>query len=55
MRVYLFRGLAGAIFSTGMDQLADKLTKAGHEASVHAWIERLAKGRKSPRPRPWRR
>jgi predicted transcriptional regulator len=22
---------------------------------VHAWIERLAKGRKTPRPRPWRR
>jgi predicted transcriptional regulator len=22
---------------------------------VHAWIERLAKGRKAPRPRPWRR
>jgi predicted transcriptional regulator len=22
---------------------------------VHAWIERLAKGRKPPRPRPWRR
>jgi thioesterase domain-containing protein len=40
MRVYLFRGLAGAIFSTGMDRLAEKLNKAGHEASVHAWIER---------------
>jgi hypothetical protein len=22
---------------------------------VHAWIERLAKGRKTPRPKPWRR
>jgi predicted transcriptional regulator len=22
---------------------------------VHAWIDRLAKGRKTPRPKPWRR
>jgi hypothetical protein len=22
---------------------------------VHAWINRLAKGRKSSRPKPWRR
>lgn len=42
MRVYLFRGLAGAVFSTGMDRLADKLAHAGHTATVHAWIERTA-------------
>jgi predicted transcriptional regulator len=24
-------------------------------ADVHAWLERLAKGRKTPRPKPWRR
>ena len=22
---------------------------------VHAWVERLAAGRKAPRPKPWRR
>jgi predicted transcriptional regulator len=22
---------------------------------VHAWIERLARGKKTPRPKPWRR
>jgi thioesterase domain-containing protein len=42
MRVYLFRGLAGAVFSTGMDRLAEKLAHAGHTATVHAWIERTA-------------
>lgn len=40
MRVFLFRGLAGHIFSLGLDQLANKLQKAGHRASVHSWLER---------------
>ncbi len=40
MRAYLFRGLAGRIFSTGMDSLAKKLNQAGHVATVHGWIER---------------
>lgn len=40
MRVYLFRGLAGAVFSTGMDDLATKLREAGHDATVHSWVER---------------
>jgi hypothetical protein len=22
---------------------------------VHAWLERLAKGQKAPRPKPWQR
>lgn len=38
---------------------ADAAVEAGaavyRAEDVHAWIERLAKGRKSPRPRPWRR
>ncbi len=24
-------------------------------ADVHSWIERLARGKKTPRPKPWRR
>lgn len=40
MRVYLFRGLAGNLFSTGMDELAGKLRDAGMQPSVHSWIER---------------
>lgn len=40
MRVYLFRGLAGSVFSTGMDNLAEKLREDGHEATVHSWVER---------------
>jgi len=34
-RVYLFRGAMGPIFSTGMDTLAEKLTKAGLKADVY--------------------
>jgi hypothetical protein len=40
MRVFLFRGLAGAIFSTGMNRLSRKLEEAGHTASVHGWAHR---------------
>jgi hypothetical protein len=34
-RVYLFRGAMGPIFSTGMDTLAEKLTKAGLTADTY--------------------
>ena len=40
MRVVLFRGLVGAVFSTGMDQLAAKLKAEGHTTSVHSWVQR---------------
>jgi hypothetical protein len=40
MRIYLFRGLFGDAFSTGMDRLAEKLSAAGHKTSVHRWLER---------------
>ena len=40
MRVFLFRGLAGLIYSTGMDKLAEKLNDGGNEATVHSWLER---------------
>jgi len=47
MRVYLFRGLFGAIFSTGMDELAKKAKAAGHQVSVHPWIARKSVQRKA--------
>ncbi|OAF14662.1 peptidoglycan-binding protein LysM [Bradyrhizobium centrolobii] len=34
-RIYLFRGAMGPIFSTGMDRLSEKLTKAGFSADVY--------------------
>jgi hypothetical protein len=34
-RAYLFRGFAGMIFSRGTDDLADRIEKAGFEASVN--------------------
>jgi hypothetical protein len=40
MRVYLFRGLFGGFFSTGMDDLAAKLNADGHVATVHSWVDR---------------
>jgi hypothetical protein len=33
-KIYLFRGAMGPIFSTGMDRLSEKLTKAGFSADV---------------------
>lgn len=45
-RIYLFRGLAGDIFSTGMDRLARRLNDLGHEATVHRWINRSSVQRK---------
>lgn len=40
MKAYLFRGLAGTVFSTGIDRLANKLQIAGIETSVHSWADR---------------
>ncbi len=40
MRIYLFRGLFGGVFSKGMDTLAEKLASQGHVTSVHRWMER---------------
>ena len=40
MRIFLFRGLLGDAFSTGMDRLADKLEALGHTVSVHRWMNR---------------
>lgn len=40
MRIYLFRGLFGGVFSRGMDTLAEKLSSQGHVTSVHRWMER---------------
>ncbi|WP_161533710.1 LysM peptidoglycan-binding domain-containing protein [Bradyrhizobium sp. LCT2] len=34
-KIYLFRGAMGPIFSTGMDRLGEKLTKAGFSADVY--------------------
>ena len=34
-KIYLFRGAMGPIFSTGMDRLSEKLTKAGFSADVY--------------------
>ena len=34
-KIYLFRGAMGPIFSTGMDRLSEKLTKAGFSADVN--------------------
>ncbi len=42
MRVYLFRGLLGTFFSTGMDDLASKLRAAGHTTVVDRWKNRPA-------------
>jgi LysM repeat protein len=40
--VYLFRGLAGDIYSLGMDQLADKIARHGVTATVHGASENRA-------------
>ena len=40
MRIFLFRGLMGRVFSTGMERLAEKLKKEGHNATTHAWYSR---------------
>lgn len=42
MRIYLFRGLFGRVFSTGMDRLAKKLATQGHSTNVIGWLARRA-------------
>lgn len=37
--IYLLRGVAGDVFSLGLDQLADKITHAGVTATVHGVSE----------------
>ena len=37
-RAYLFRGVAGLIYSTGMDRLADRINHAGLPASVDTYL-----------------
>lgn len=46
MRIYLFRGLMGVVFSTGMDSLSKKLETDGHEVSVHPFGSRKSVQRK---------
>jgi predicted alpha/beta-hydrolase family hydrolase len=43
MRIVIFRGLFGIVFSTGMDDLAGKIKKRGwKDVSVNAWIFRTS-------------
>lgn len=56
-KIYLFRGAMGPIFSTGMDRLEEKLTKAGFSANVYEfticrWIgdRAIASYKESPAP-----
>ena len=35
---YLFRGVAGLIYSRGMDRLADEINRTGVKASVHTYL-----------------
>ncbi len=37
-RAYLFRGVAGLIYSTGMDTLAERIKRTGVTASVHTYL-----------------
>jgi hypothetical protein len=37
-RAYLFRGVAGLIYSTGLDKLADRINRAGLTASVDTYL-----------------
>ncbi len=37
------------------DRAIDKGGEVYRAEDVHAWLERLARGKKTPRPRPWRR
>jgi fermentation-respiration switch protein FrsA (DUF1100 family) len=37
-RAYLFRGIAGLIYSRGMDRLAERIKRAGVEASVSTYL-----------------
>jgi len=46
MRIFLFRGLFGNVFSTGIDRLAKKLQRQGHTVSVHLWTATASVKRK---------
>ncbi len=48
MRAFVEEALAA-------DQEIERTGEVYRAEDVHAWIERLAKGRKSARPKPWRR
>ncbi len=37
-RAYLFRGIAGLIYSRGMDRLADRINRAGIKATVNTYL-----------------
>jgi predicted transcriptional regulator len=37
------------------DRAIEETGQAYAAADVHAWMKRLAEGRKAPRPKPWRR
>ncbi len=37
-RAYLFRGIAGLIYSRGMDELAQRINRAGVQASVDTYL-----------------
>jgi hypothetical protein len=56
-RAYLFRGVAGLIYSRGMDHLADRIRKAGIPASVQTYLtwrgaaeQAIADYRRDPAP-----
>jgi len=48
MRAFLQEALAA-------DRAIEPTGAVYRAADVHGWIERLARGRKSTRPKPWRR
>lgn len=37
------------------DRHAERTGEVYRAADVHAWLARLARGRKGPRPKPWRK
>ncbi len=56
-RAYLFRGIAGLIYSRGMDRLADRINRAGIKATVDTYLiwrviadEAVREYRRDPEP-----
>jgi hypothetical protein len=56
-RAYLFRGIAGLIYSRGMDRLADRINRAGIKATVNTYLvwrvicdEAIRDYRRDPQP-----
>jgi predicted transcriptional regulator len=37
------------------DRVIERAGEVYRADDVHAWIERLARGKRAPRPKPWRR